>query len=74
MNIDTGEIRKMADLSSIERGSGFWERIPEELHEEAQTSIDEEKPVDLNGDSGLAKFAQKKRRFRDLKKELKAKR
>lgn len=82
MNIETGEVKELKDLTDIEKDSDFWKRIPSgKINAEAFEAVKSGKPVDLDGNSKLAKFARKhreepkgiisKKRFRDLRKQLK---
>jgi len=82
MNVDTGEIKRLHELSIAEAESDFWKRIPKgKANDEAIKHIEKGATVDLDGNSKLAKFARStkvkgnisKKRFRDVKKMLKSK-
>jgi len=79
MNIDTGEIKELHELTSAEKDDDFWKRVPQgKANKEAFEHIENKTKVDLDDNSKLAKFARKvkekpkgiisKKRFRDIKK------
>jgi len=82
MNINTGECKYLEDLTDEEKADNFWQRVPNgKANKEAFEAIKRGENVDLEGNSKLAKFARRRReepkgiiskkRFRDLKRELK---
>lgn len=78
MNVNTGEIKELHELSQAEKDSDFWQRIPSHLNKKASKVKALGGMVDIKGNSKLAKLAKdrrekpkgiiSKKRFRDLKK------
>lgn len=80
MNVNTGELRRLSELTEDEAREAFWQRVPSHLNKQADKAIKNGGCVPLGGNSKLAKFAKTKRekpkgiiskkRFRTLKKEM----
>ena len=63
MNIETGEIRDIGELTAKELGSGFWHRIESDKQKhEAKYNIENGTNVNLKTRSSLSNTARNKRK------------
>ena len=63
MNINTGEIRQMAELTKEDIDSGFWHKIEKKNEiNEASKYIAKKENVNLHGRSPLSNAARNKRK------------
>lgn len=58
MNVDTGELRDISELTKVMKESGVWEDVPSKFNEEARDLMQNGKHVDFDGDTPLSQWGR----------------